>query len=230
MHSFLNHPIKTLKEFFLFPTYISKKDDFLPVCFFSEDKKAFLKQFSKHKSKSLVAIGYCSKPYNSQDKRLCCPSGRFNHRCMFLENINLKANSFSYPSTVCKECIIGKVGKEVIAAGYPFYIMTSAMDIAKDVFSFPFKRAILTLCPYSSTIILYPLRIFNIEAIIFQYISGDCRTYKEFDLADRGIKRDTTNLSMIDLKEFLKIVEEISYDKFFVKVKREGNFLIGDWD
>ena len=100
LHSFLNHPIKTLKEFFLFPTYISKKDDFLPVCFFSEDKKAFLKQFSKHKSKSLVAIGYCSKPYNSQDKRLCCPSGRFNHRCMFLENINLKANSFSYPSTV----------------------------------------------------------------------------------------------------------------------------------
>jgi hypothetical protein len=80
------------------------------------------------------------------------------------------------------------------------HIMTSALDIAHDMFvpaleRGRFKTAILCVCPYSVQPIALPLLICGIEGFVVQFDSGYCADYSQWALADRGIKDDRTLLS-----------------------------------
>jgi len=80
------------------------------------------------------------------------------------------------------------------------HIMTSALDIAHDIFvptleRGRFKTAILCVCPYSVQPMALPLLICSIEGFVVQFNSGYCADYSQWSLADRGIKDDRTLLS-----------------------------------
>ena len=82
-------------------------------------------------------------------------------------------------------------------AGTSFHIMTSAMDIARDIFiptlkKQRFRYAIMFICPYSILPITLPLFICGIKFMIIPYTTGDCRDYGEFVRADVGIKPKRT--------------------------------------
>ena len=87
-----------------------------------------------------------------------------------------------------------------LEAGADFHIMSSALDIAHDIFipslrEARFKRAILCVCPYSVAPITLPLLICGIETLVIQYDRGYCTDYNQWSLADRGIKQERTFLS-----------------------------------
>jgi hypothetical protein len=92
------------------------------------------------------------------------------------------------------------IGTRALRAGADMHIMTSALDIAHDIFvpaleRGRFKTAILCVCPYSVQPIALPLLICGIEGFVVQFNSGYCADYSQWSLADNGIKDERTLLS-----------------------------------
>jgi hypothetical protein len=80
------------------------------------------------------------------------------------------------------------------------HIMTSALDVARDVMvpsieRGRFRTAVMCLCPYSVQAISLPLTICGIEGFLIGYASGNCMDYREWLEADGGLKKETTALS-----------------------------------
>ena len=138
-------------------------------------------------------MGYCQRPLKAGDQPLNCPSKRFSHDCYFIENYHQATQT----PPACSICEIKPIAELVIQAGASFHIMTSAMDIARDIF-LPtlerqrFRYAIMFICPYSIFPITLPLFICDIKFMIIPYLIGDCRNYGEFVRADVGIKPKRT--------------------------------------
>jgi hypothetical protein len=129
-----------------------------------------------------------------------CPVGRFNHRCLYLAQLDLsQPEGISIPS-VCHSCEIKAIGTRALQAGADMHIMTSALDIAHDIFvptleRARFKTAIFCVCPYSVQPMALALLICGIAGFVVQFHSGYCANYSQWSLADRGIKDDRTLLS-----------------------------------
>jgi hypothetical protein len=142
--------------------------------------------------RSIVGLGFCLKPLIPP-----CPSGRPNHDCQYLENLP-RAEGQAIPAA-CRDCAIREIGLLALDAGAAVYIMTSAKDILFDVFvpaldRGRFSSGPFALCGYSVRPFAVGLLASGMRGWLFPFANGDCRDYKTWLLADRGIKREQTTL------------------------------------
>ncbi len=190
----LAHPVKAARGLRRYRRFIRSRADtavdspsFLAV----PDEQVFWRGIQAKEARPLVGLGFCLKPYDPSDPPASCPSGRANHECLYLEKGEMRP--------VCAGCAIYLFGSRCLAGGCPVYIMTSAMDIARD-FMFPqisrgaFPSAILLLCPYSVRAIVLPLFICGVDALLPAYATGSCADYEQWLKADRGIKEERTTI------------------------------------
>jgi hypothetical protein len=142
---------------------------------------------------SVVGAGFCLKPLEPP-----CPSGRANHDCRFLEQLD--ASCGDIVSAPCRDCAIRDLGLRALRAGSAFYVMTSARDILDDVYvpaldGRLFRRGVFVLCRYSFKPFAAGLLASGMSARLLPLGSGDCRDYPTWLLADRGIKAERSTVA-----------------------------------
>ncbi len=191
----LAHPVKTLRGLRRYRRFVLSRADKTAdgaVSIAVPDEAAFWRGVLSQEKRPLLGLGFCLKPFEPADRSASCPSGRANHECLFLERGDR--------TRACGDCAIYRLGSRCLAAGCPVYIMTSALDIARD-FMFPqirrraFPSAILLLCPYSVQAIVLPLFICGVDSLLMEYATGSCADYEQWLRADRGFKEGRTTLS-----------------------------------
>ena len=139
---------------------------------------------------SIVGAGFCLKPMAPP-----CPSGRFNHDCVCLERL-AGADGSAVPAP-CRSCGIREIGTHALHAGSAFYVMTSARDILDDVYvpALDDRRlmtGLFVLCRYSFKPFAVGVVASGMSATLLPLNEGDCRDYRSWLLADRGIKDEQT--------------------------------------
>jgi hypothetical protein len=141
---------------------------------------------------SIVGAGFCLKPLSPP-----CPSGRANHDCRCLESLTGR-DPACLPAP-CEPCAIRAIGTDALRAGSAFYVMTSAHDILDDVFMPAMTRGAFTtglfvLCRYSFKPFALGLLASGLSGRLLPLDQGDCRDYKTWLLADRGVKDEQTTI------------------------------------
>jgi len=141
---------------------------------------------------SIVGAGFCLKPMDPP-----CPSGRFNHDCVCLERL-AGADGAAVP-VPCRSCAIREIGTQSLRAGSAFYVMTSARDILDDVYvpaleGRRFTTGLFVLCRYSFKPFAVGVMASGMSATLWPLSEGDCRDYRTWLLADRGIKDEPTTV------------------------------------
>ena len=141
---------------------------------------------------SIVGAGFCLKPLSPP-----CPSGRFNHDCVCLERL-AGADRAAVP-VPCRSCAIREIGAQSLRAGSAFYVMTSARDILDDVYvpaveARQFETGVFVLCRYSFKPFAMGVLASGMRARLVPLAQGDCRDYRTWLLADRGIKHEQTTV------------------------------------
>jgi len=163
----------------------------------------------------LVGLGFCQKPGDLGGRGPACPSGRFNHDCHYLEQLDADRPTAGLQNLACQQCTIRILGAAALHAGASLYIMTTALEIAED-FLLPaltenhFVAALLTLCPYSAKPIALPLLICGLKAGIATYDQGACLDYDHWLRADRGDKPERTSLPSEVLGKVLEGLEGVA--------------------
>jgi hypothetical protein len=155
--------------------------------------------------RSIVGLGFCLKPASPP-----CPSGRPNHDCQYLENLP-RSGAQDTPAS-CRQCAIREIGLLALQSGAAVYIMTSAKDILFDVFVPALDRGRVSsgafaLCGYSVRPFAVGLLASGIRGWLFPFANGDCRDYKTWLLADRGIKDEQTALEAPKLRTLRGLLE-----------------------
>jgi hypothetical protein len=209
------HPLRTLSGLLAYRRLIHgdrRRDDITRL--FSGAEEEFQRRVARGESSFLVAVGFCQKPMGEAGHSHECPVGRFNHRCLYLAQLDLPLTEESLPPA-CRDCEIRIIGTRALQAGADVHIMTSALDIAHDIFvpaleRGRFKTAILCVCPYSVQPIALPLLICGIEGFVVQFNSGYCADYSQWSLADRGIKDDRTLLNPRAHSKILDFLEGVA--------------------
>jgi hypothetical protein len=113
------------------------------------------------------------------------------------------------------------------------HIMTSALDIARDVM-IPtvdhgrFHEVIMCLCPYSVQAIALPLVICGLEGYLVAYESGNCVDWEQWLQADRGIKNEMTAMDPAANAKVLALLERCagrmaSEGVHYTACERQGN-------
>ena len=178
----------------------------------------------------LVAVGFCQKPMDPP-----CPAGRPNHDCIFLEELDLEEAAESVHEA-CLQCNVRTIGLQALRAGANMHIMTSALDIARDVM-IPstkhqlFSNAVMCLCPYSVQAIQLPLLICGIEGFLVGYSSGNCSDYEQWLRADRGIKKEITTLSASAYEKVVTLLDRLAAQReiegvHYTRFLRRGNIYV----
>ncbi len=205
------YPLKSLIGFLAYKKYCKSINQISPQQIYSNiSVDELMTQTRNNRSSLLVAMGYCQRPLKTDDQPQNCPSERFSHDCYFVENCHRKTQ---FPPA-CLICEMKPIAELTIKAGASFYIMTSALDIARDIF-LPtlererFRYAIMFICPYSILSITLPLFICDIKFMIIPYTIGDCRNYGDFVRADNGIKRKRTFSSNENLELILDLLKKL---------------------
>ncbi|HID64893.1 MAG TPA: hypothetical protein EYP49_19415 [Anaerolineae bacterium] len=195
------HPLRTVSGLLAYRRLVHSARGRGDITYlFSGSEEGFQHRAAEGEGKFLVAVGFCQKPVRGAGHGDECPAGRFNHRCLYLAQLDLsQSGGWSVPS-VCQNCEIKVIGTRALQAGADMHIMTSALDIAHDIFvpaleRGRFKTAIFCVCPYSVQPIALPLLICGIEGFVARFNSGYCADYSQWLLADRGIKDERTLLS-----------------------------------
>jgi hypothetical protein len=226
----LRHPLRTLAGLLAYRRFARQPHRSAVYPVGVDSVAAF--QDAATKGELLVAVGFCQKPLPRPGVHYGCPAGRANHRCSYLEG-----NTGTGLHPACQECHIRLVATKALAAGATMHIMTSALDIAYDIF-LPtlrcnrFPRAILSVCPYSVQPIALPILICGMQALVFTYGSGDCRTYEQWLRADRGVKPERTFLPAPANRQLLAVLDAIArarVDRCSTQARtfrREGHFYI----
>ena len=195
------HPLRTLSGLLAYRRLVhSGRGTDEMTCLFSGTEKDFQRQVAEGEGNFLVAVGFCQKPMREAGHGDECPVGRFNHRCLYLAQLDLSQPEGGPIPPVCHSCEIKAIGTRALQAGADMHIMTSALDIAYDIFvptleRGRFETAIFCVCPYSVQPMALPLLICGIEGLVVRFDSGYCADYSQWSLADRGIKDDRTHLS-----------------------------------
>ena len=203
------YPLKSLKGFLAYKKFCKSIDQISPGQIYANISiEQLMNQANNDRSSFLVAMGYCQRPLKTDDQPLNCPSERFSHDCYFVENYD---RTIQFPSA-CSICEIKSIADLTLKSGASFHIMTSAMDIARNIFiptleKQRFRYAIMFICPYSILPITLPLFICGIEFMIIPYTTGDCRNYGEFVKADVGIKPKRTFSSKENYEWALNILK-----------------------
>ncbi len=225
LEAMLSHPRKTVRGLKEYRRFIKNNKNLFPLYQKSlavPDEETFKNCIKQHKTRPLLGLGFCLKPYDPEDDTRSCPSGRANHECLYLES--------GETQNICLGCAIFKIANQGLNSGCSLYIMTSAKDVAID-FLLPqinkglFPAAVLLLCPYSVQAILPSLFICGIDIfLLLAYDSGYCRDYKEWRLADLGTKEEKTTLSEESSKKLLDLIRQADIPEILPKsFRRKGN-------
>jgi hypothetical protein len=197
---------------------------------FEGPEEDFAPRLLEAKTHLLVAMGYCQKPLAPE-----CPVGRPNHDCLFLDRLDLdRERKGHHPA--CEVCHIRTVGTQALRAGASMNIMTSALDIARDVM-IPavgprrFHSVIMGICPYSVRVITLPLAMCGLEGYLFGYASGNCVTWEQWLRADEGIKFEQTTLSADADTKLMTLLEGIAEQRAregqrYVRFERQANIYV----
>ena len=164
-----------------------------------------------------------------------CPSGRFNHDCHYLERLLHSGipDTPEAPGTpdCCRQCAIREIGTMALKAGAAFYIMTSARDILLDVFAPAlhegrFSSGLFVLCRYSLRPFAVGLSASGIRGWLLPFERGDCRDYRTWLLADRGVKDEQTFISERNRRIVGELLGNVANEPDAIKkYKRRGNML-----
>jgi hypothetical protein len=224
LKAMLKHPGKTASGLKAYQRFIKSKENLFPQYQKSlgiPDEEIFRDKIAQQKTGPLLGLGFCLKPHNQKDSARSCPSGHANHECVYLEKGETK--------NICLGCAVYRIAKKGVDFGCSVYIMTSAKDIAVD-FLLPqinkglFPAAILLLCPYSVQAILPSLFICGIDAYLLAYDSGYCKDYREWRLADLGIKQDRTTMSKESSEKLFGLISQTDSPEIPPQsFRREGN-------
>jgi hypothetical protein len=101
---------------------------------------------------------------------------------------------------MCVGCAVRALGERALAVGASLYLMTSAQQIAHDLFlpalaGHGFQHAILNVCPLSIQPMALMLFVCRMRALLLAYGRGACDTYARWLAADRGDKPERTMLA-----------------------------------
>ena len=229
------HPLRTLSGLLAYHRLVHgnhRRGDITYL--FSGSEENFQRRVAEEERDFLVAVGFCQKPMGKAGQGDECPAGRFNHRCLYLAQLDLSRREGGSIPSVCHSCEIREIGTRALQAGADIHIMTSALDIAHDIFvpaleRARFKTAVLCVCPYSVQPIALPLLICGIEGFVVQFDSGYCADYSQWSLADRGIKEDRTLLSPqahSKILDFLDGVAALREKPSYHRFQLEGNIYV----
>jgi hypothetical protein len=194
------HPLRTLSGLMLYRRRLRslQQTDVAPIGLDSEER--YRDAFSN--GRLLLGIGFCQKPLDPP-----CPAGRFNHRCLLLE----QPNSTTIPAA-CIACPIRETAFRGIRAGASIYIMTSAIDIARDLLlqndHSPYSCYFLSICPYSIPPLTLAMSICGLRGLVFAFGRGDCQDYAAWLNADRGTKAEQTFLSSAAQKKLMDLLDK----------------------
>jgi hypothetical protein len=227
----LRHPLRTLTGVLRYRSFLRdyrEQGDITPL--FTGSEEDFVSCLVAEKGDLLVAVGFCQKPLAPE-----CPAGRPNHDCLYLDELELRHGTEAiHPA--CRRCKIREIGPRALQAGANMHIMTSALDIARDVMipmidQGRFRKAIMCLCPYSVQAIALPLIICGLEGFLIGYASGNCMDYQQWLLADRGIKGEMTMLSPVADKKVLTLLQSASRQREkegvrYSRFLRQGNIYV----
>jgi hypothetical protein len=210
------HPLRTLSGLLAYRRLVHgdpKRGDVTYL--FSGTEKDFQRRVAEEEGGFLIAVGFCQKPMRKVGHDNECPVGRFNHHCLYLAQLDLSQSEGRSIPSVCQSCEIRMIGMKALWAGADMHIMTSALDIAHDIFvptleRGRFKTAIFCVCPYSVQPMALSLLICGIEGLIVQFNSGYCADYSQWSLADRGIKEDRTLLSKESYSKILDFLDGVA--------------------
>ena len=213
-HVALPHPLKTLRAARLARHAAAAADGSVSI---GSTGKTTADQQAR-----ITGVGFCLKPTENR-----CPSKGDLHGCRYLENSYLKdAEQMPAP---CRDCVIREIGAAALQSGGAFYVMTSARDILFDVFKpalnkGAFRRGRFLLCRYSFQPFLVGLYAAGIDGTLYPFCDGDCRDYKTWLKADKGIKNEQTKLTPETRAELAEQIEsEADHAGNVVRVERRGN-------
>lgn len=194
---------------------------------FEGPETGFVARLTHSKTDLLVAVGFCQKPLEP-----ACPAGRPNHDCTYLDALDLGSGRASVQSA-CERCDVRSIGTLALRAGASMHIMTSALDIARDVMipsvdQGRFRKVIMCLCPYSVQAIALPLIICGLEGYLVGYESGNCVDWERWLQADRGIKNEMTAMDPAANAKVLALLERCadrraSEGVHYTAFERQGN-------
>lgn len=175
-------------------------------------------------AQSIVGLGFCLKPMDPP-----CPAGRPNHDCVYLEQFPAAGASDMPPA--CRQCAIREFGTLALGASAACYIMTSAKDILFDVFApaleeGQFSAGLFVLCRYSLKPFAVGLLAAGVRGWLVPFEAGDCRDYRTWLQADRGIKREQTAISEENRHAIRGLLRDAAREPAGVaRFQRRGNVL-----
>jgi len=231
----LKHPWRTWEGLQKYKRLVRKGKNQGEIVNLSPGNQQDLSQkMTRERLKSLVAVGYCQKPPETANQP-GCPSGRFNHHCLFLEEFDL--NNPKQPRPIpCAKCSVRRIGVQALRLGLTFHIMTSAADIARDILipslaRQQYKYGLFFLCPYSSEAFIFPLFTCRMEAFLIRYQSGNCENYYDFIAADVGDKAEQTSISPLAWRWWQRLTRQMKQiikdaPRQFTHFNVHGNMLI----
>ncbi len=170
--------------------------------------------------KFLIASGFCTKPFNIEQQRSICPAGHFNHNCLLIEQLS----SSTLPAP-CQQCGIAPLVLAAVKLGADVYIMTSALDIACDLF-LPAMRTgekymgLFFLCPYSTELFTFGLATAGIRGALVTFCRGACADHFTWTRADKGVKNEQTFVKSQDFDQLVCDLEKISQGKRYKQETR----------
>ena len=196
------------------------------------DEEALWTGMAQNGSHSLVAMGFCQKPGGLEDWRSTCPSGRFNHQCHYLDQLDAERLPNGLPHRACQQCAIQVLGTAALHAGANLYIMTSALEIAEDLLlpaltTGRFATGLLTLCPYSVEPMVLALLICGLQTGIATFDRGACLDYDQWLRADGGDKHERTSLASEVVRKLAEGLERVAEGRQGGKrFRRQGNVYV----
>lgn len=156
-------------------------------------------------SEWVLGMGFCQKVLDPP-----CPAGRFNHRCWLLAD----PNTDRLPAA-CQQCQIGAVAMHALPAGATLHIMTSALDIGRDLLlpglrSRSAKRVVLCICPFSVPPVTLAMTICGLRGLVLSYSGGVCKDFATWVRADEGFKPEQTHLACQSHDSLLALLDRVS--------------------
>jgi hypothetical protein len=227
----LRHPLRTLAGLLRYMRLPRQGSQQRGMSFLFEGTEGkFLSRAKGSRKGLLVAVGYCQKPLAP-----ACPAGRANHDCVYLDRLDLD-NGGQAVHSACRICGIRTLGTLALEAGACMHIMTSALDIARDVMipsleDALFRRFIMCLCPFSVQVIGLPLALCGLEGYLVGYESGNCVDYQQWLRADAGVKDERTALDASSQARVTSLLERIAAERAkeglrHARFQREGNIYV----